>query len=231
LALENPDAYFLSSTGECFHNVTVTGGKQRKEGPLSLKRELRELTKLAGDLETAIQYEQSSVETLGRELKELSKLLNNLEEERREAEKQALTHGHALKQMESELARTEQRLNTYQLEYARTRSERDEKGQLVSENREQPEALEQKRQPLEDEMKAEQQRLVSLRTARDGAAQSASEAAARLAVVEERRRTAASALDRIEALSAEAKQRVDSLETQIHSAAAEKAQREAENLQ
>ena len=43
LALENPDAYFLSATGECFHNVTVTGGKQRKEGPLSLKRELREL--------------------------------------------------------------------------------------------------------------------------------------------------------------------------------------------
>src|SRR6185312_12838587 len=50
LALENPEAYFLSSTGECFHNVTVTGGKQRKEGPLSLKRELRELAKLASDL-------------------------------------------------------------------------------------------------------------------------------------------------------------------------------------
>ena len=39
LALENPDAYFLSSGGECFHNVTVTGGKQRNEGPLSLKRD------------------------------------------------------------------------------------------------------------------------------------------------------------------------------------------------
>src|SRR5438552_2733433 len=35
LALENPDAFFLSQTGECFHNVTVTGGKQRAEGPLS----------------------------------------------------------------------------------------------------------------------------------------------------------------------------------------------------
>ena len=29
LALENPDAFFLSQSGECFHNVTVTGGKQR----------------------------------------------------------------------------------------------------------------------------------------------------------------------------------------------------------
>ena len=34
LALENPDAFFLSQSGECFHNVTVTGGKQRAEGPL-----------------------------------------------------------------------------------------------------------------------------------------------------------------------------------------------------
>src|SRR5262249_28295663 len=40
LALHNPDAFFLSHSGECFHNVTVTGGKQRAEGPLSMKREL-----------------------------------------------------------------------------------------------------------------------------------------------------------------------------------------------
>src|SRR5262249_23107942 len=115
LALENPDAYFLSATGECFHNVTVTGGKQRKEGPLSLKRELRELARQAADLELAITNEDSTIQTLTRELKELAKLLSSLEEERREAEKQALTSGHALKQMESDLARTEQRLNTYRL--------------------------------------------------------------------------------------------------------------------
>ncbi|HWG39641.1 MAG TPA: chromosome segregation protein SMC [Candidatus Acidoferrales bacterium] len=231
LALENPDAYFLSATGECFHNVTVTGGKQRKEGPLSLKRELREIGKIASDLEAAIRNEQARVQTLGRELTELGKLLNTLEEERREAEKQALTSGHALKQMESDLARTEQRLNTYRLEIERTRSARNEKELVVAEKREQAEALEQKRQALEDEMKVAQQRVVSLKTARDEAAQTASQAAAHLAVVEERRRTAASALERIEALATEAKQRVESLQTQIQSAAAEKVQREAENMQ
>jgi chromosome segregation protein len=231
LALENPDAYFLSATGECFHNVTVTGGKQRKEGPLSLKRELREVGKIAADLEVAIRNDQARVQTLGRELTELGKLLSTLEEERREAEKQALTSGHALKQMESDLARTEQRLNTYRLEIERTRSARNEKEIIVAEKREQAEALEQKRQSLEDEMTVAQQRLVSLKTARDEAAQTASQAAANLAVVEERRRTAASALERIESLSAEAGKRVESLQTQIHSAAAEKVQREAENMQ
>jgi chromosome segregation protein len=231
LALENPDAYFLSATGECFHNVTVTGGKQRKEGPLSLKRELREIGKIAADLEVAIRNDQARVQTLGRELTELGKLLSALEEERREAEKQALTSGHALKQMESDLARTEQRLNTYRLEIERTRSERNEKELVVADKREQAEALEQKRQALEDEMQVAQQRVVSLKTARDEAAQTASHAAANLAVVEERRRTAASALERIESLSAEAAKRVESLQTQIHSAAAEKTQREAENIQ
>jgi chromosome segregation protein len=210
LALENPDAYFLSATGECFHNVTVTGGKQRKEGPLSLKRELREVARQAAELEAAIQNEQARVQMLGRELMELGKLLSTLEEERREAEKQALTSGHALKQMESELVRTEQRLNTYRLEIERTRSARNEKELVVAEKREQAEGLEQKRQALEDEMKVAQQRIVSLKTARD---------------------EAASALERIEALAAEAKQRVESLQTQIQSAAAEKVQREAENLQ
>jgi hypothetical protein len=54
LALENPDAFFLSQSGECFHNVTVTGGKQRAEGPLSMKRELRELLRMLEELERAL---------------------------------------------------------------------------------------------------------------------------------------------------------------------------------
>ena len=37
LALENPNAFFLAPSGECFHNVTVTGGKPSVEGPLALE--------------------------------------------------------------------------------------------------------------------------------------------------------------------------------------------------
>ena len=52
LALENPESFFLSQSGECFHNVTVTGGKQRAEGPLSMKRELRDVLRDAGGTRT-----------------------------------------------------------------------------------------------------------------------------------------------------------------------------------
>src|SRR5581483_6763233 len=66
LALENPDAFFLSQSGECFHNVTVTGGKQRKEGPLSLKRELRDVLRQISEIEAALQQEELRVAALGR---------------------------------------------------------------------------------------------------------------------------------------------------------------------
>src|SRR5579864_1120152 len=161
LALENPDAYFLSSGGECFHNVTVTGGKQRSEGPLSLKRELREVIKVAAQLEAAIQNEQTKIQTLGRELGELNKLLATLEEEHRESEKQALTSGHALKQMETELARTEQRLNTYLLELDRTKSECEAGEAIAAAKRTEVQALDEERLMLEANIQAAQEQLRS----------------------------------------------------------------------
>lgn len=231
LALESPDAYFLSSTGECFHNVTVTGGKQRSEGPLSLKRELRELVKLVSDLEAAIQSDQTKTQTLSRELNDLTKLLSSLEHERQEAEKQALTSSHALRQMESELLRSEQQLNTYLLEMDRTKSERETTEAAAAQKREEAQAREQERLMLEANIQAAQEQLGNLKTAREAAAQVVAESGARLAGLEERRRSAIASLQRIESLFSESQQRVASLQSQINSAIAEKQQRESENLQ
>src|SRR2546427_11151021 len=83
LALLNPDAFFLSHSGECFHNVTVTGGKQRAEGPLSMKRDLREVLRLLEELERALRDEGAHVVRLGGEIKELSALLDCLEGDRK----------------------------------------------------------------------------------------------------------------------------------------------------
>ncbi|HEY4962664.1 MAG TPA: AAA family ATPase, partial [Terriglobales bacterium] len=72
LALQNPDAFFLSQSGECFHNVTVTGGKQRSEGPLAMKRELRDVLRQAADVEGAMAAEQARVAVLTREISEIT---------------------------------------------------------------------------------------------------------------------------------------------------------------
>ena len=229
LALENPDAFYLAPTGETFHNVTVTGGKQRSEGPLSLKRELREVTKLLGDLEAAMRAQEAKLVILNRDIQELTSLLERLEGELREAEKQAMSHGHALKQMETEIARTEQRLNSYRLELDRIHGEKTEKQNQVSARREELLALELKRQEAEQEIATAQLESEQRKAERDAAALTSMEAASKLAALEERRRGAAASLGRIESLVNEVTSRVQAVQSQIAAAHGERGQREDEN--
>jgi chromosome segregation protein len=231
LALENPHAFFLSHSGECFHNVTVTGGKQRDEGPLSMKRELRDVMRLMAELETALRHEEMRVLTLGREIKELTSLLERMEEEKLAAEKQALTSGHLLQQLDSEMARVNERLSTCQGELRRLSGERTELEEVLDSRKTQMAAAQQKQTDLEQLATSAQEQLGGLRERRDQAANSASQHLARVATLEERHRAASAGLERIEALVSEIRERVHSLQSQIESSAAEKLQRESENQQ
>ena len=231
LALENPDAFFLSQGGECFHNVTVTGGKQRAEGPLSMKRELREIARQVEDLERALREEDLRVLTLGREIKNLTSLLDRLETEKREAEHQAMTSGHMLRQLESEMTRVSERLNVSQLELQRLAAERAEQEAVVRARQAEIGVLEQQRVQLEQYLAATQQSLATLRQRREESAQTTSQHAARVATLEERHRSAAAVLDRIGSLITEMGERIHTLTSQIEAGAAEKLQRENENQQ
>jgi len=229
LALENPESFFLSQSGECFHNVTVTGGKQRAEGPLSMKRELRDVLRMLAELEQALRYEEMRVLTLGREIKDLTSLLDRLEGEKREAEKQAMTSGHLLQQLESEFSRVNERLQTSRRELQRLEAERAEKGSLLDQLKTQIAQAEQKRAELELAAAMGQEQLSGLRERRNLAAENASHRLARVATLEERHRAASAVLERIESLVGEMMQRVESLRTQIESSATETLQRETQN--
>ena len=230
LALENPESFFLSqSSGECFHNVTVTGGKQRAEGPLSMKRELRDVLRVLAELEQALRQEETRVLTLGREIKDLTSLLDRLEGEKREAEKQAMTSGHLLQQLEAEFARVNERLHTSREELHRLEAERAEKRSLLDEVRAQLAQAEQKRAELELAAATGQERLSGVRERRNLAAENASHRLARVATLEERHRSAAAGLARIESLALEMMQRVEGLRAQIEHSAAETLQRESQN--
>ena len=231
LALENPDAFFLSQAGECFHNVTVTGGKQRAEGPLSMKRELREVLRQLEDLERALRDEEMRVLTLGREIRDLTSLLDRLDGEKREAEHQALTSGHMLQQLDSEMARVGERLNVSRLELRRLAAERSEQDNIVVARQSDIAIIEQQRTQLEEQIAAAQESLAVLRRRREESTQTASQHAARVATLEERHRSAAAVLQRIDSLFVEMGERVHALASQIEAAAAERLQRESENHQ
>jgi chromosome segregation protein len=230
LALENPDAFFLSKSGESFHNVTVTGGKQRAEGPLSMKRELRDVMRLEGELEEALRHEETRALNLSHEIADLTSLLERLEAEKRESEKQAMTSGHALHQIDTEMARVRERWAVCERELARLAAERAAQEDIVGTRRAEIADIDGRRAQLEQEAAAAQAMMASLRENRDLAAQAVSERKAQAATLEERHRSAASVLERIAQLVAEMRARMESLGAQIEAAAAEKAQRELENL-
>jgi chromosome segregation protein len=230
LALENPDAFFLSKSGECFHNVTVTGGKQRAEGPLSMKRELRDVMRLVGELEQSLRHEEMRALSLGHEIADLTSLLERLEAEKRDSEKQVMTSGHALRQIDSEMTRVRERCDVSERELTRLSAERAAQEDIVIVRRAEIADFTAQRAQLEQDAAAAHEMLASLRDNRDLAAQAVSERKARVATLEERHRSAASVLERIAQLVAETLARGDSLGSQIESAAAERAQRELENL-
>jgi chromosome segregation protein len=230
LALENPDAFFLSESGECFHNVTVTGGKQRAEGPLSMKRELREVLRLLEELERSLRDEELQVVSLGREIREFTALLDRLEGDKRESEKQAMTSGHMLQQLDAEMTRVGERARTSMSELQRLSAERAEQQELIAARRAGIAECEQRRAEIEQEMVNGQDRLAWLRQQREMATQSASERAARVAALEERHRSAAAVMERIASLVAEMRERAEALRNQIDLATTEKEQRETENI-
>ena len=229
LALGNPDAFFLSESGECFHNVTVTGGKQRAEGPLSMKRELRDAVRALADLEEALRFGELRALTLGREIKELTSLLDRLESEKRDAEKQAMTSGHLLQQLDSDMARVSERLEVCRTELQRLTAERVEQASLIDARQAELTAFEESRANLEQMTTAAHEQLGLLRARREAAARDVSQHLARAATLEERHRSASAVLERIESLCAEMGQRVGSMRAQIESAQAEKSQRETDN--
>ncbi len=196
-----------------------------------MKRELREVLRQLEDLERALREEETRVLTLGREIKDFTSLLERLEGEKREAEHQSMTSGHMLQQLDSEMARVTERMNVSQAELQRLAAERGEQESIITARQAEIGALEQTRIQLEQQIAAAQESLSAVRQRREDAAQASSQRVARVAALEERHRSATAVLGRIESLFGEMSERIHALASQIQAAAAEKLQRETENLQ
>ncbi len=228
LALENPEAFFLSPNGECFHNVTVTGGKPSIEGPLALKRELRSAQQQLARTEEMLAKADIQTAQLSHAVTELGRQIEIKSNERRNAEQESANTGAALRQLEAEVGRLERRLSEWTLQAERNKQAHAEKTAWVAQRREEVDRHEQERARFERQLAEAQGSLESLRMARDTAQQEMSRASMELAGLEERRRGAASATERLDRMYESLQQRVHQLEQQIASGEAEQKQRDLE---
>ncbi|HEY1903088.1 MAG TPA: chromosome segregation protein SMC [Terracidiphilus sp.] len=229
LAAQHPLAFFLTVEGECFHNATVTGGKPASEGPLALKRELREAENRLGKLETALAQAEMEAAALTRTIEELATQLEVSSAERRQAETEAANQGAALKQMESEVQRVERRLQEWTLQAARNKDAREAKHASIDQKREETARLEAEHAQSEASLDELQAQLAMTREKREGLQQEAAQVTAELAGLEERRRGAEAAFQRIDRLHADLERRVQSIEQQRAAAEVEREQRIGES--
>ncbi len=231
LAARYAHAYFLTPGGECFHNATVTGGKPASEGPLALKRELREAQGRLDKLEIGLAQAETEAAALVQTIAELSAQLETLSQERRLAERDAADQGAALKHMEAETERVERRLQEWMAQAARNQDAREARRVSIHEQRAEMLRLEAEHATAEAALDALQAQLAILRQKREGLQQEASRVSAELAGLEERRRGAEAAFQRIDRLHADLERRVLSIEQQRSAATAEREQRLRESAE
>jgi chromosome segregation protein len=229
LAAKYPHAFFLTPEGECFHNATVTGGKPASEGPLALKRELREAeAKLAQVSEELEQSEQKTAE-LTRAIEELNAQLEASGEQRRAMETESANLGASLRQMENETQRMARRLGEWTAQVARNKEAIEVKRNSIEQKRQEAEKLEAEHAQAEAGLDEQQAQLNLLRQQREQVQQQAAQMTAELAGLEERRRGAQAAFERIDRQHADLVRRVQSLEQQRAAAIQERDQRSGES--
>ncbi len=231
LALENPNAFFLAPSGECFHNVTVTGGKPSVEGPLALKGELRETQRKLQQVEAELGQAEMTAASLARQLSELANQAEQIAEERRQAERDSANQSAALRQMDAEVARLERRLDDWNVQSERNKDLRGVRQAGIEEKREEVARCEAEHAAAESKANELQQTMEELRRQREEAQQQAAAISAHLAGLEERSRGAEAAFTRIDRMYGDLERRVNQLEQQLASATAEEQQRTHENEQ
>ena len=231
LAQEYPQAFFLAPTGETFHNLTLTGGRTRAQGPLALKRELAEVQQKQEQKQAELAQTDLNTAALQRSMVEINSAIESKTHERRDAERESANSGAALRQMEGETARIERRLQDWQLANERNRDARKQKADLIAQRQQQNEAFESERAGLESRLTDLQAQTESLRQQREQLQQAAAASGAALAGLEERRRNAQANFDQTTRLYKGQESRLVQINQQLAASAAEKLRREQETAE
>lgn len=226
LSTRYPHAWFLTPQGDCYHNFTVTGGKHSNTGPLSLKRELRDLEKREVERQQSIQQLEARMQQISQELTVSQQQLEGLRARRHELEKQILTSSQSMKQLENEIGRVQSRLRLYQVEAERHRQEHRQGAERLEKIREQMARVEADRTAAEKDEAEAQATITEARERREQAAQRAAEAQSSLARLEERSRAAQEANQRLERNHRELAARLQQMQQDI-----ERFRRQHEELQ
>ncbi|HVA72751.1 MAG TPA: chromosome segregation protein SMC [Candidatus Limnocylindrales bacterium] len=163
LARENPQQYFVTLEGTCYHGRMVTGGRPGEAGPLALKRELRSHEAEVVRLERIAAETQAELDRTEENQRVIEQLLQQKLAGHVEAEKTRVGAFHQFEQAREELARLQQQAAEAQREVARLQSEAEQARARASQARLLNEQALVSRATAEQESAAAAERLAAMR--------------------------------------------------------------------
>ena len=207
----------------------MTGGKPAKQGPLVLKRELRAADAALAGLESKLVQAEAETAAAAQDVENMTQQVEARGEEHRLAERDAVDLGARLRQMESEIQRIESRLQEWSMQSVRNEDTQIAKRALIEQKQKEATRLEAEQIAAEVAFEERQNQLGLLRQRREVLQREGGQATTELATLEERRRGAEAAFQRIDRLFADLERRLATEAQQQAEAEAEHAQRIDEN--
>ncbi len=199
LATQFPQCWFLTPEGVNYHGRAVSGGKKTGAGPLALKRELRELSRIEETKERELETAQAKVSELEAAIQKLTGHLEELRAKQQAQEKDVLALDHESRKLAEELQRVQARLSHARLELERLGRERVNVEGMLTQDRQALGETEQARAEAERGLEAGREELTGLQTELARRTEEHASLRAELASLEERRRSIGAQCARLEA--------------------------------
>ncbi len=211
LATRFPHCWFLTTDGVNYHGRAISGGKKTGAGPLALKRELREVSRLEEIKQRELTGAQQQVIELERAIANLGEHLEVLRSKQQAQEKDVLALDHESRKLAEELQRVHTRLSRARLELDRLSKDRIGIDEKLAHDRATLVQTEQVRADQETALEGGREDLTGLQAAVAHAAEEHATVRANLASLEERRRALAASRARLESQVQEFAKRRDHL--------------------
>jgi chromosome segregation protein len=227
LSEQYPNLEFVARTGEMIRGHVVSWGEHADHGPLSLKREIRELD---GKMDRAVREAlacQSEVVRLEGLVQESEVLKIRLAAELREAEKAMLNTDHRVRSLTADVDRARQRLRLATSEIGRLVQEREEMHEALIRTDTALADVATEKAGIEGEIHLRTRNSEELRLANENLRRELSGLQSQLAVLQERRSTVAREVTMLAQQAADLDRRSSQASTQIQQAGEQQEQTRA----
>jgi chromosome segregation protein len=224
---DNPQTWYLTPDGTCYHGRMVSGGRRSEAGPLVLKRELRQHEAETLRLEREVQGQQSALATLEASIAGAEQHLTAATAHHLEAEKSLVAAKHGLDHARSEFGRASSVLAAEREEIARLRAAAEASRLRAIEAREEHEGALRSRVAAETEADEAATKLTDLRAGLQVLQERIAVCRTELATISERLASAEAEEKRLAAEIAQANERAESLKQQRLALESQKAEMEA----